>query len=49
MEDSKWYEGVEKEIKSLKEKMSKNDFEIFEVERFGQVAKKVAKKKSAKK
>jgi len=42
MEENNWYEGIEKEIGSLKEKTSKGDFNLYEVDLLSRVAKHVA-------
>ena len=42
MEDNNWYENVEKEIDSLKEKMSKSDSKLYELVLLSRVAKRVA-------
>ncbi|MFC1846524.1 hypothetical protein ACFLYS_00485 [Chloroflexota bacterium] len=41
MEDNNWYEGIESEISSLKEKMSRSDSKLFEVDLLSRVAKRV--------
>jgi hypothetical protein len=42
MEDNDWYDGIEKEIGSLKEKMSKGDSQLYELDLLSRVAKRVA-------
>jgi hypothetical protein len=42
MQDNNWYEGIEKEINSLKEKMSKSDYQLYEVELLLRVTKRVS-------
>jgi hypothetical protein len=39
MEDNNWHKGIEKEIGSLKEKMKKGDYQLYEVESLLRVAK----------
>ena len=41
MEDNNWYEGIEKEISSLKEKMSKSDHKLYGVDLLLRIAKRV--------
>ncbi len=41
MEDNKWYEGIEKEIGSLKGKMSKSDYKLYELELLSRVVNRV--------
>jgi len=41
MEDNNWHEDIEKEIGSLKEKMTKGDYKLFEVDLLLRVAKRV--------
>ena len=42
MEDYYWYEGIEKEINSLKEKMSKGDYSAYELDSLLHVAKRIS-------
>ena len=43
MEDNNWYEGIEKEIGSLKEKMNKRAYQLYEMDLLSRVAKRVAR------
>jgi hypothetical protein len=42
MEDNQWFEGIEKEIGSLKEKMSKGDYSAYELDGLLRIAKRVS-------
>ena len=37
MEDNNWYKGIEKEIDSLKEKMSNSGYKLYEVDLLSRV------------
>ena len=42
MEDNNWYEGIEKEISSLKENMTKRDYSAYELDTLLSIAKRVS-------
>jgi len=41
MKDDEWYENIEKELSSLKDKMSESDYKLFEVDLLLRVTKRV--------